>query len=115
MLMLRCILSATLQTLPGRSIARPEYRRIGHFHAPSDHSKSLGAIPLGPLVIPSLRWILRRHHLVDDEPTRYLLREYILSACNVAEKFAALLETSIPRPWWFSMDVLPGSRSQVVG
>jgi hypothetical protein len=67
------------------------------FTLPAGRSKSLGAVPLGPLVLPSLRWILRRHHLADDEPTRYLLREYILSAWNVADKFAALLDASNPQ------------------
>ncbi len=44
-------------------------------------------IPLGELVLPSLRWALRRHNLPDDEATRHQLREYILSACRVAETF----------------------------
>jgi len=43
--------------------------------------------PLGQLVLPSLRWILRRHHLINDEITRYLYCEFILSAHNIAEKF----------------------------
>ena len=54
-------------------------------------------IPLGPLCLPGLRWILRIHHLNDDEPTRYLLREYILSAWNVARKFSDLLDRTQPR------------------
>jgi len=54
-------------------------------------------IPLGALCLPGLRWILRIHHLNDDEPTRYLLREYILSAWNVAQKFDALLDQTQPR------------------
>ena len=54
-------------------------------------------IPLGPLCLPGLRWILRIHHLNDDEPTRYLLREYILSAWNVAQKFSNLLDRIQPR------------------
>ena len=54
-------------------------------------------IPLGALCLPGLRWILRIHQLSDDEPTRYLLREYILSAWNVAQKFADLLDRSQPR------------------
>jgi hypothetical protein len=53
-------------------------------------------IPLGALVLPSIRWALRRHHLPDDEPTRYLLREYILSAYRIAREFAALLERTDP-------------------
>jgi hypothetical protein len=43
------------------------------------------------LVLPALRWALRRHHLPDDEPTRYLFREYILSAFNVAQEFSSFL------------------------
>lgn len=54
-------------------------------------------LPLGALCLPGLRWILRIHHLNDDEPTRYLLREYILSAWNVAQKFADFLDQTQPR------------------
>jgi hypothetical protein len=54
-------------------------------------------IPLGVLCLPGLRWVLRIHHLNDDESTRYLLREYILSAWNVARKFDAMLEQTQPR------------------
>ena len=53
--------------------------------------------PLGTLCLPGLRWILRIHHLNDDESTRYLLREYILSAWNVAQKFSKLLDETNPR------------------
>ncbi len=54
-------------------------------------------IPLGALCLPGLRWVLRVHHLHDDESTRYLFREYILSAWSVAQKFDALLEKTQPR------------------
>jgi hypothetical protein len=54
-------------------------------------------IPLGALCLPGLRWILRIHHLNDDEPTRYLLRAYISSAWNVAQKFADVLDQTQPR------------------
>lgn len=54
-------------------------------------------IPLGQLVLPSLRWVLRRHHLADDEPTRFLFREFIQSAYRVAVEFDALLEQVEPR------------------
>ena len=53
--------------------------------------------PLGALCLPGLRWILRIHHLNDDENTRYLLREYILSAWNVAQKFSKFLDETNPR------------------
>ncbi|MGD8406420.1 MAG: hypothetical protein PVJ21_22375 [Anaerolineales bacterium] len=54
-------------------------------------------IPLGELCLPGLRWILRIHHLSDDENTRYLLREYILSAWNIAQQFADFLDRTQPR------------------
>lgn len=53
-------------------------------------------IPAGKLTLASLRWILRRHHLPDDETTRTLLREYILSAVNVAREFNRLLDEVNP-------------------
>ncbi len=55
------------------------------------------SIPLGPLCLPGLRWILRIHHLSDDTSTRYLLREYILSAWNIAQKFPNFLDETNPR------------------
>ena len=53
--------------------------------------------PLGALCLPGLRWILRIHHLHDDENTRYLLLEYILSAWNIARQFADYLDRAQPR------------------
>ncbi len=44
-------------------------------------------LPLGELVLPSLRWALRRHHLTDDEATCFFYRQYILSAYNIAHEF----------------------------
>lgn len=55
------------------------------------------SLPLGKLALPSLRWVLRRHHLPDDESTRFLYREYILSAWNVAREFTKLLDETNPR------------------
>jgi hypothetical protein len=54
-------------------------------------------MPLGALVQPSIRWILRLHNLQDDEVSRYLYREYILSAWNVARQFNALLDRINPQ------------------
>jgi len=54
-------------------------------------------IPLGELCLPGLRWILRVHNLQDDEKTRYLFREYISSAWNIAQKFSACLDQTQPR------------------
>jgi len=54
-------------------------------------------IPIGSLVLPSLRWALRRYNLDDNEPTRFLFREYILSAYRVAQEFTALLNQLEPQ------------------
>ena len=53
-------------------------------------------LPLGELVLPSLRWALRRHHLQDDPTTCGLLREYIISAHRLAREFAAFLDQVEP-------------------
>jgi len=54
-------------------------------------------IPLGALVTPGLRWILRRHNLSDDNSMRYLYRQYIQSAWNVAQEFNALITKEDPQ------------------
>jgi hypothetical protein len=64
--------------------------------------QSLGAfehqgIPLGALALPSLRWALRRHHLADDEPARFLMRQYLLSAESLIRQFADLLAKAEPQ------------------
>lgn len=53
-------------------------------------------IPLGDLVLPSLRWANRLHNLHDDESTRFLIREYILSAWRVANEFANFIDQAAP-------------------
>jgi hypothetical protein len=71
--------------------------RISQLSLPELMTFEYESVPLGALCLPGLRWILRIHHLSDDEPTRYLLREYILSAWNVAQKFANFLDRTQPR------------------
>ena len=55
------------------------------------------SVPLGRLVLPALRWVLRRHHLKDDEPTRFLFRQYLISALRVVHQFGALLDKVKPQ------------------
>ncbi|MHB1119718.1 MAG: capsular polysaccharide export protein, LipB/KpsS family [Bellilinea sp.] len=54
-------------------------------------------LPLGELVLPSLRWALRRHHLLENAGTLYLLRQYILSAWSVAVEFKRFLDEKQPQ------------------
>ena len=56
-----------------------------------------GSLPLGKLVLPSLRWRLRLQTFSDDPATRFICREFMLSAWNVARKFSVLLEKVKPQ------------------
>jgi hypothetical protein len=58
---------------------------------------SAGSLPLGNLVLSSLRWRLRLKTLTDDQTTRFICREFMLSAWNVARKFSILLENVKPQ------------------
>jgi hypothetical protein len=53
-------------------------------------------IPLGRLVLPTLRWALRRHTLPDDQETAYLMRAYIHSAYSIAQDFSSFVNESRP-------------------
>jgi hypothetical protein len=64
---------------------------------PNSANAPLSPIPLGSFALPSIRWALRRHTLPDDEPTRYLMRQYILSAFRLVLEFADLLEKVKPQ------------------
>ena len=70
------------------SLADLDIQALQQYEHPFDGSK----IPLGMLVLPSLRWRLRRLTLMDDGPTRFLYREFILSAWNVFREFNLLLD-----------------------
>lgn len=54
-------------------------------------------VPLGALCLPGLRWALRLHHLPDTEDTRFLYRQYILSAWRVAQEFGRELDEVDPQ------------------
>jgi len=58
---------------------------------------NVGDLPLGKIVLPSLRWATRQHTLVDDEPTRFLFREYILSAWQIAKSYLKFLDQVDPQ------------------
>jgi hypothetical protein len=53
-------------------------------------------LPLGEIVLPSLRWILRRHNLEDLETTRMICRDYIRSANNLSDVVEGTLEDQRP-------------------
>jgi hypothetical protein len=54
-------------------------------------------IPLGHICRSSLRWVMRRYHLKDDDTTKRLLKEYLRSAWNIAKQFESILERYNPQ------------------
>ncbi len=54
-------------------------------------------IPLGKLVLPSIRWILRKHHLEDNKKNRVLAQSYIQSAWGVFREFSKLIDSIHPQ------------------
>jgi len=54
-------------------------------------------MPVGGIILPSLRWILRRHHLEDNENIRALTREYILSACQLMDHAQKVIDELNPQ------------------
>jgi hypothetical protein len=94
-------LEKTIQGLNVASLCQFEYTFPTRPPSPSvgagrGDEKPGFVMPLGRLVLPAVRWALRIHTLPDDEPTRILLREYILSAYNVAQEFAVFLDQHQP-------------------
>ena len=55
------------------------------------------SVPLGALVLPSVRWSLRRHHLSGDTTTKAVYRHYIRSAWHVKKQFELLLDEVEPQ------------------
>lgn len=66
---------------------------IAGLDLPQLQTFSFDGYQLGEIVLPSLRWALRRHHLTDDEATRFFYRQYILSAYHVAKEFGSFLDS----------------------
>lgn len=81
-------LESALQNLSIEELATFEYQD------PNDHFDI--PMPLGKLALPAIRWTLRRHTLPDDEPTRYLLRQFMLSAFSIALEFNRLIDETHP-------------------
>jgi hypothetical protein len=53
--------------------------------------------PMGQLVLPGLRWVLRRHNLEDDEATRFFYRQYLSSAVSLLQVFDEILQRLQPQ------------------
>jgi hypothetical protein len=79
------------------SLSGLDIEQLGDFEYPAPVPGIEPFIPLGRMALPSVRWALRRHTLPDDEPTRYLLSAYMLSAYHIAREFASMLERLKPQ------------------
>lgn len=58
---------------------------------------NFNGLNLGGLCLPTVRWALRRHNLQDDEPTRILYRQYLLSAASLSKVIRQQLDKLSPR------------------
>jgi hypothetical protein len=91
------------QLFAGAEVSGFEYKRDEDLSAVLD-GKSVAEmselvfedLPLGQLVLPSIRWRMRRHHLEDDQATLLLFREFILSAYHVGKAFKVLADREQP-------------------
>jgi hypothetical protein len=54
-------------------------------------------IPLGSLVLPAIRWVLRRYHLPENDTTKTLFVNYILAAEIIADQFQKLIKRVNPQ------------------
>jgi hypothetical protein len=91
-------LYAHSQARPFQYHANPALQKaIEGLSVPDLETFQFEAMPLGALSLPSMRWVLRRHHLIDNAATRYLYGQYILSAWRIGLEFARLLEESQPQ------------------
>ncbi len=54
-------------------------------------------VPYGTLVLPTVRWALRRHDLQDGEPVRRLVRQFLRSAVGLRMRFDELIGQEGPR------------------
>lgn len=89
---------AHAETYPLRFSADAELEKAIHdLDIPALSQFEWQSMPLGQLCLPSLRWILRRHNLKDDEGTSHLLRQYLLSAWNTARRVDEVLEKLQPQ------------------
>jgi hypothetical protein len=81
-----------------KSIDQLDVHELSEFVYPAAPDRGiLEDIPLGNIVLPSLRWATRMYSLPDEESIRFLFRQYILSAWQVAIEFAKFLERANPQ------------------
>ncbi len=70
---------------------------LAHLDLPQLINFVYQGMPLGALVLPSIRWILRRHHLLDDQYTIDLFKNYLKSAWSLSGQFEKLLDDTNPQ------------------
>jgi hypothetical protein len=56
-----------------------------------------GGVPFGQVVLPGLRWVLRRHHLEDSDATRTFFRQFLASAVSLNHRFHRIIERLQPQ------------------
>ena len=81
-----------------------EYKKDAEFDSTIDNlglaellSLVYRGVPFGELILPSLRWILRRQNLQNDTATRSICLDYLKSANSIASAFGKLLDNNKPQ------------------
>lgn len=54
-------------------------------------------LPLGKVCLPSVRWVLRRHTLMDDQITRSIYQRFLRSAASMRATFEEFFQREQPR------------------
>lgn len=98
-----CIAQSRANFSHSKSIAI-QYREDAEFeariaHATLNEMEKLvhDGIPLGHICRSSLRWVMRRYHLKDDQPTKTLFRHFLRSAWNIAQALRRILDNHQPQ------------------
>lgn len=98
-----CVRQSMVNFSHSQSLGIPYNRDSDFEHLISDltleemENFSHNQIPLGNICRSSIRWVMRRYHLLDDQATKTLFKEYLRSAWNIARKFEVILDAQKPQ------------------
>lgn len=70
---------------------------LGKSSVPQMESFEWQGYPIGQLCLPSVRWVLRRHTLADDQVTRTIYRRFLRSAATILDPLRNTFEREQPR------------------
>jgi hypothetical protein len=87
----------TIPLAPGRSAVEAARSRLRRLPLQELIQWEEDGLPLGAMVLPSVRWILRRHRLPDSDQARGVFTGYLASAVGLAVELRRILAERHPR------------------